>query len=371
MGLFNTFKEVSHQDWLDKITLDLKGKDFKDTLVWKSEEGIDVQPFYNQPIKSTTPIKQNQNWKIRETVEITTINNANKNALLALKGGANSILFVGEIKNQPEMDALLNDIQTDIIDLHFYNSNPNKTSTLVKLKEGSISYDFLSDYNNSNIDKLVELTALETPIKTITVKHNNGLTIVEELAINLSKGVEYINLLTNKDIKADLAAKKIQFTFGVGTNYFFEIAKLRAARKLWELILNNFGVENVSMLIHSETTKEINSAEDLNYDILRNTTKAMSAIIGGCDSLTVNPHDSAEDKIEFSNRIARNIHHILKEESFFNKVKNPADGAYYIEELTEQFATKAWSMFQAIEKDGGYLSATNYGKINLKKTVNA
>jgi methylmalonyl-CoA mutase len=125
------------------------------------------------------------------------------------------------------------------------------------------------------------------------------------------------------------------------------------------------------MFIHSETSKETGSVEDLNYEILRNTTKSMSAIVGGCDSLTVNPHDSSNEKIDFSNRIARNSHQILKEESFFNKVKKPADGAYYIEELTEQFATKAWALFQELEKDGGFLASSQSGKINLESTVNA
>tara|TARA_B100000809_G_scaffold630_2_gene700 strand:+ start:841 stop:1950 length:1110 start_codon:yes stop_codon:yes gene_type:complete len=366
MGLFDTFKEVSHQDWLDKITLDLKGKDFNDTLVWKSSEGVDVQPFYNQTIQSSTPIKTNNDWKIRETIVITDVVKANTNALLALSGGANSILFIGEIKDQLDMDSLLNNIQTDIIEVHFYNSNPKKTSDLISLNNGSISYDSLTDLN---IDALFELTNSTANIKTITVKNDTDSSITEELAYNLSKGVEYINLLTDKGIKADKVAKKIQFTFRIGTNYFFEIAKLRAARKLWKIILNEYGIENISMTIHSETSKEIGSTEDLNYDILRNTTKAMSAIIGGCDSLTINPHDNSEQKVDFSNRISRNIHHILKEESFFSKVKNPADGAYYIEELTEQFATKSWKMFQEIETNGGYLNCIDSGFLKKNNTT--
>jgi methylmalonyl-CoA mutase len=365
MGLFDTFKEVSHQDWLDKITLDLKGKDFNDTLVWKSREGIDVQPFYNQTIQSSTPIKTNNDWKIRETIVITDVVKANKNALLALSGGANSILFIGEIKDQLEMDSLINNIQTDIIEVHFYNSNPKKTSELINLNQGSISYDSLTDFN---IEALFEITNSTSNIKTITIKHNTD-SITKELAYNLSKGVEYINLLTDKGIKADKVAKKMQFTFGIGTNYFFEIAKLRAARKLWEIVLTEYGVENISMSIHSETSKEIGSTEDFNYDILRNTTKAMSAIVGGCDSLTVNPHDDSEQKVDFSNRIARNIHHILKEESFFSKVKNPADGAYYIEELTEQFASKAWKIFQEMETNGGYLNCINSGFLKKNNTT--
>jgi methylmalonyl-CoA mutase len=363
MGLFEAFDTVSHKDWLDKITTDLKGKDYNETLVWNSDEGIAVQPFYNSSSVAPTPLKKHNNWKIRETINIQSIENANQKALLALKGGANSILFIGEIKDQSEMDALLQDIQIDIIELHFYNSNPKHTSELINLNQGSISYDCL---NEINIEELANITSSTGDIKTITVKSIKHSSIIQELAFSLSQGVEYFNLLTDKGIEANIIASKIQFTFGVGTNYFFEIAKIRAARKLWQLILEQYKVEDTSMVIHSETSVEKISEEDGNYDILRNTSKAMSAIIGGCDSLTVLPHDNTESTIDFSNRIARNIQHILKEEAFFSKVNNPADGAYYIEELTDKLANKAWGLFQEMEKKGGFLTCLENGIINNK-----
>lgn len=353
MGLFEDFKKVSHQDWIDKINIDLKGKDFQETLVWNSEEGIDIQPFYNKKNQLTdTPLKLTNDWGIRETVIIKNIKEANQYALLALKGGANSILFVGEIKTQSEMDELLKGIQTDIIEIHFYNSKPKQTSEYITLNKGSISYDTFN-----NIDALVEITNSASPYRTITVNSNANESIINELAFSLSKGVEYLNLLTDKGLNAEMIANKMQFTFGISTNYFFEIAKLRAARKLWQLILEQFKVNDVAMVIHSETSIEKSSIEDVNFDILRNTTKAMSAIIGGCDSLTVRPHDN--DKLNFANRIARNVQHILKEEAFFDKVINPADGAYYIEYLTDEIANKAWGIFQEIENKGGYIKTTN------------
>ncbi|NQX97237.1 MAG: methylmalonyl-CoA mutase [Flavobacteriales bacterium] len=255
------------------------------------------------------------------------------------------------------MNLLLKDIQTDIIEVHFYNSKPKLTSALVKLNQGSISYDILSESENVTIDELAELTTTTSNFKTITVKHSSDTSIVDELALNLSKGVKYLKLLTDKGIDPAVIASKMQFTFGVSTNYFFEISKLRAARKLWQLILTQYDVKNTSMLIHSETSIEASSEEDENFDILRNTTKAMSAIIGGCDSLTVQPHDS--NKLSFSNRIARNVQHILKEEAFFNKVNNPADGAYYIEELTDKIAQKSWHIFQKINADFSNIQYNN------------
>jgi methylmalonyl-CoA mutase len=354
MGLFETFDKVSHQDWLNKIIVDLKGKDYNDTLVWKSDEGIDVQPFYNDwPQDITDSLKTTKSWKIRESITISSFEEANQKALLALKGGADSILFIGRINTQNEMDILLKDIQTDIIEVHFYNSNPVLTASLVNLKHGSISYDNLND-----IDSLTTLISSNTSIKTITVSESNYSSTIEEIALNLAKGVEYLNLLTNKGIEAKQVVDKMQFTFGIGTNYFFEIAKIRAARILWATILEQYNITDSTMAIHSETSVVKDSKEDENYNILRNTTKAMSAIIGGCDSLTVRPHDDEETKKDFSNRIARNIHHILKEEAFFDKVSNPADGSYYIEEVTEKIASKAWKLFQEIENKGGFLAYT-------------
>ena len=347
MGLFDAFNKVSHQDWLDKINVDLKGKDFNETLVWKSKEGIDVQPFYTSSAISHTPLKENNQWKIRESIVIESFEKANQKALLALKGGANSIQFVGEVKTQTEMDALLKGIQTDIIDVHFYNNNPAHTSTLVSLNQGSISYDYLNHFSTTSewLSELAEITNSTSNVKTITISVAHS-SIIQQIALSLNQAVEYLNLLTNKGIDAKTIASKIQFSFGIGTNYFFEIAKIRAARKLWAFVLEQYKVENTSMTIYSETSIEQNSEEDKNYNILRNTTKAMAAIVGGCDSLTVLPHDNTESTIDFSNRIARNIQHILKEEAFFDKVNNPADGAYYIEELTNEITNKAWELFK-------------------------
>jgi methylmalonyl-CoA mutase len=359
MGLFEDFEKVSHQDWLDKITIDLKGKDFNETLVWKSNEGIDVNPFYNSHSTTPTPLKKNNQWQIRETIDIDSIESATQKALLALKGGGNSILFIGKINTQNEMNELLKGIQTDIIDLHFYTAEPKQVAQFVNLKNGSISTDYFS---TNKLDDLVELTSTNSKLKTITINTvNESNSIVEEVASNLAQAVEYLNLLTDKGIDANTIASKIQFTFGVGSNYFFEIAKIRAARKLWQFILNEYKVENVLMNIHSETSAEQDSKEDNNYNILRNTTKAMSAIIGGCDSLTILPHDKSKN--DFSNRIARNVQHILKEEAFFDKVNNPSDGAYYIEELTDKLANKAWELFQEIEKQGGFFKSIENGFI--------
>jgi methylmalonyl-CoA mutase len=381
MGLFEKFENISHQDWLDKITIDLKGKNFKETLVWKTAEGIDVQPFYTRTPEEfiSTPIKVANHWMIRETIFISSFEVANQKALLALKGGANSILFIGKINTPKEMDILLKDIQTEIIELHFYNSTPQLTSSLITPNKGSISYDVIgeqvkskTDTLNQHIEILAEVTSINSSIKTITVNGNyfgeNGATLIEEVAYTLAQGVEYLNRLTEKGIAPKQIAEKMQFNLGTGNNYFFEVAKIRAIRILWNTILEQYKVDDSIMYIHSETSINNESEEDKNYDILRNTTRAMSAILGGCDSLTVNPHDISEKKLDFSNRIARNIQHLLKEEAFFDKVNNPADGSYYIEQLTDEIATKSWKLFQEIEEKGGFLIFSE-NHFNLTETA--
>ena len=229
-----------------------------------------------------------------------------------------------------------------------------------------MSYDFLGDcLEANNWDKhesnLGEIEALVTSenYKSITVNASKYLeynfTTIQEIGFSLSQGVEYLNMLTEKNIDASLVASKMQFTFGIGSNYFFEIAKIRAFRKLWELVLIGYNVSDTYTTIHSETKISSQNESDKNYNILRNTTKAMSAVIGGCDYLAILPHDKEKTNLQFSKRIARNIQHILKEEAFFDKVINPADGAYYIEHLTDKIASEAWGLFQEVENQGGFL----------------
>ena len=374
MGLFEEFNQVTYQEWVDKITLDLKGKDYQQTLVWNSPEEIAVQPFYNSSslagnLTKKVPLKKTTAWKITEKINIRSVEEANQKALSALKGGANALFFIGNIKDKNEMNVLLKDIQTDIIEVHFYNSTPNHIYHLVSLKNGFIGYDYLGElfktgnWKNSreeDINQLVSLINQNDNLKNIIVDGtqygNKGVNIVQELAFSISQGVEYMNLLTDKGINPNLIAQKMQFNFSINSNYFFEIAKIRAARVLWKLVLEQYQVDDTELMyIHSETTNSNFSSDNVHTNILRTTTEAMSAILGGCDSLTVLPFYNT---IHFSNRIARNIQHILKEESFLDKVNNPADGAYYIEQLTDEIAKGAWSLFQEIEKEGGFLDAS-------------
>ena len=188
-------------------------------------------------------------------------------------------------------------------------------------------------------------------------------------------GSEYLAQLTGRGLSAVYAASKIRFSFGVGSGYFPEIAKLRAARLLWSTVMNAFhpgNSEGFMMDIHSVTRKWNKTINDPYVNMLRTQTEAMSAILGGTDSLTVEPFDIAFRKPdEFSERIARNQQLILKEESYFDKVADPSAGSYYIENLTQLIAENAWKLFVETEEQGGFLSALKSGFIQAKLSESA
>jgi methylmalonyl-CoA mutase len=191
--------------------------------------------------------------------------------------------------------------------------------------------------------------------------------VVRELAMSISMAVEYLAQLTERGISAGEAALKMRFSFGIGSDYFMEIAKLRAARFLWSLIADAYAPADQKafrMEIHSVTKIWNDTVADPYINMLRTQTEAMSAVLGGTDSLTVNPFNITLNKAdEFPERIGRNQQLILKEEAWFDKVADPSAGSYYIENLTALIAENSWKLFLSIENTGGFLSALNSGFI--------
>jgi len=216
---------------------------------------------------------------------------------------------------------------------------------------------------------------------------NAGAFISQELGYALAWGNDYLSRMIDAGVDKQLAAKKIKFNFGVGSNYFMEIAKFRAAKWLWALIVEAYKPEcrkddcshtvdgicycSMKMRIHAETTRFNKTVFDANVNMLRTQTEAMSAVLGGINSLTVLPYDITFKKSdEFSERIARNQQLLLKEESAFDKIIDAAAGSYYIENLTNEIAEQAWKLFLTVEEEGGFYAAVKSGKIQsaLKDT---
>ena len=414
--LFKQFLPVSTKEWMDKITSDLKGADFNKKLIWKTNEGFDVKPFYrkedteNLPFISRLPgefpyirgTRQNgNNWLIRQNIEVENFSSANRKALDILMKGVDSLGYIiknPESINDRNIETLLNGIHFESVELNFLSEGKAK-ELLESFKKiiikggidaskvrGAIEADPLGRLMingslcvpvESGFDYLTSLTkeAGSLPhFRTIRVdaSHftNAGADTVKELAFGLSMANEYMIQLTERGISSDLAASKICFTFGTGSNYFFEIAKLRAARLLWSMVVSAYRPEkseSAVMEIHSVTGRWNKTIYDPYVNLLRTQTEAMSAVLGGADSLTVDPFDMVfRQPDEFSERIARNQQLLLKEEAYFDKTADPAGGAWYIEKLTYMIAESSWKLFVEIDDQGGFLSALKRGIIQKK-----
>lgn len=415
--LFEQFPQVSTAGWMEKIQADLKGADFNKKLVWRTREGIEVMPFYRAgdleslhhadtlpgqfPYRRGTKVSNNS-WLIRQDILTDDYEAANRKALEILMRGADSVGFMisdPETINEANFGTLLKNIHPEAIELNF-RSNGKAKELLDLLKafvakrnlkaseiSGAIEADPLGKLMRNGtlcippsqgFDYLAALTrdALEFPnLKTVHISvadlNNAGADIVTELAFGIAMGSEYMNQLTERGLDSSDAASKLRFSFATGSNYFFEIAKLRAARLLWSVIQKGYGIENPhEMCIHCVTSTWNKTAYDPYVNMLRTQTEAMSAVLGGTGSMTVAPFDIAYKQAdEFSERIARNQQLILKEEAHFDKVADPAAGSYYIEKLTSELADNAWKLFLEVEAMGGFLEGLKSGYIQKKVTA--
>ena len=414
--LFSDFPGVSTEAWMEKITADLKGADFEKKLVWKTNEGFKVKPFYRQEdlegLKTTEGLpgqfpylrgikKDDNTWYVRQDIKVECAKEANAKALDLLNKGVDSLGFNINKKDLcPEyIETLLEGICAECVELNF-STCQGATVTLANLLveyftkkgydlaalKGSINYDPMGkmlakgkDMSNyiATAKVLVEIMAALPKYRCITVNalelNNAGSYIAQELGYALAWGNEYLNALIEAGVSADDAAKKIKFNFGISSNYFLEIAKFRAARMLWANIVKEYNPAcdcACKMLAHAETSTFNLTLFDAHVNMLRTQTEAMSAALAGVNSITVSPFDKAyQTPDDFSERIARNQQLLLKEECHFDKVVDPAAGSYFIENLTVSIAQQAWNLFLQVEEEGGMMEAVKAGKV--QEAVNA
>lgn len=408
--LFSEFKAPTRQEWLDKIEKDLKGADFNKRLVWRTNEGFNVQPFYlkEDVEKLKTPEslpgefpfvrgnKKNSNeWYVRQEIEATDAKETNAKALDILNRGVDSLSFHihGKDISKEFVETLLQGIECEIVELNF---NTCKRSTL-KLAEILKAYFEQKGYDKKKItgsfdwdpmEKMLrkgnDLTAVlpiakdlveamkEYPnFRTVAVNavslNNSGAYIVQELGYALAWGNEYMNQLVEAGIDVDTAANNIKFNLGISENFFMEMAKFRAARMLWAEIVKQYAPKedaSCMMCVNAATSKYNMTLFDSYVNLLRSQTEAMSAALAGVHSIQVTPFDAVyETPNEFSERIARNQQLLLKEESHFDKVVDPGAGSYFIEELTTSLANEGWKIFLNIEENGGFLEAIKKGMV--------
>ncbi len=410
--LFGEFPPISTADWESKINEDLKGADYS-KLIWKTIEGLHLKPYYRAedlkalPFISSLPGEfpfvrgasaADNNWLIRQDISKRNAALANATAVSALGKGVESVGFnASEVETNHHVATLLEGIDAAITPVHFFSSK-NYVSLFEILKglltsdaKGSLNFDpfgYLVLYGKfylgleQNLEEAISLIEMAEnklqQFKVIAVNgqhyHNAGASLVQELAFALAQGNDYIYLLSQKGFEVDRIAPKMQFNFGVGSNYFMEIARLRAARLLWAKIVEQYKPKVATssvMAINAKTSSWNKSIYDPYTNILRSATEVMSASIGGANSIVVNPFDSTYKKPDdFSERIARNQQIILKLESYFDKVVDPSAGSYYIENLTKSIADEAWGLFLEVEERGGFVEAVKSGfiKYEVEKT---
>ena len=417
--LFTEFPPVPTEKWEEVITADLKGANYERKLVWRTGEGFNVRPYYRAenlegiqflgsqagefPFVRGT--RTHNRWHVHQTVAVECPKEANAEALKLLNSGVDSLGFsiAKEGFTAADLDELLREISIPAVELTFCGMQTGNVAGLVldKLeKEGlmadahvafcidplvkglSQKGDFCSPDGEkcfAKIVSLIERTREYKHIRIVTVSagifSNAGSTIVEELAFALSAGNDYLARLTDAGVDADTAARKLRFSFSVTSNYFMEIAKFRAARMLWANIVKGYApAKNCAckMMIHARTADWNQTVYDPYVNMLRGTTEAMSATIAGVHSLEVTPFDAAfENPTEFSKRIARNVELLLKNESHFDQVVDPAGGSYYVENLTQSIAAEAWKLFLEIEEKGGYTAAYKAGFVKERIAASA
>ncbi len=387
-GLFEEFDTISAKAWKQQIQFDLKGADYNTNLVWESPESISVKPFYHaddfesKDIAEIAPVPK---WHIGQKIYAGSGKKANEKALDVLNRGADCLIFT--IPSQ--------DIKVDTL---LQNINLAKTPIYFEMQFLSFEYikqirDYVANKNANiylNIDIIGNLaltgnwfqnmakdheiltqvlegsltfSGVNTLSIDVTMYQNAGANRVQQLAYAIAHANEYLNFIKSNGLKPP---QKITFKVAVDSDYFFEIAKLRALRLLWKTLTMKYGIDTDCHIVSTPTIRN-KTLYDHHVNMLRTTTECMSAILGGANTVCNLTYDGIFHKDnEFSDRLARNQLLIIKEESHFKKVSNPSDGSYFIESLTEQIAEKALILFKNIEAGGGFLKQLKAHNIQKK-----
>lgn len=412
LPLFSEFSSADKAAWKQQAVKDLKGKDFNANLQWVTAEGLVVEPYYaaedltDRRLSEVQSVQQRPIGWLNQPVifyENEKETNAKMKAVLQ-RGGDALLLDFGTAKvEEIEFSKLFDGIKLSDIAVYF-QTNGQETSVLAALQKfipyqmkGGFAEDGLArwiitgespDAYFEELLTLIKMTQSSPQFRTVCVSsspfHNAGANAVQELAFTLASAVTYLDKLTDLGLTAEEVITKLYFSVSVGTNYFMEIAKLRALRYLWEKVSLQFTVyslqfsagrgglvgleveqqtenrkpQTATTYIHAQTSTFYSSAITPDSNMLRDTTEAMSAVIGGCNALTVHAYDeSLKTPDDFSERIARNISTLLKEEAHLDKAVDPAAGSYYIEHLTLQLVDAAWALFLEVEEKGGLMAA--------------
>lgn len=411
--LFDMFPECSYEEWRAKVEADLKGADFNKKLVWRTNEGFNVEPVYRAEniadfkTVDTLPgeypyvrgTRTDNDWLIRQEVLAETPAEANAVAKEIITKGVTSLGFNVTLESEADVKTLLDGIDIKKYELNF-KCCPRKAISLAKVLVDYLRNNGLLNDFHGSIDfnpmrralkhgtqfpgdikamalELLDVVKIVPELRVLAVDSymfcDAGAYIFQELGYALAWGAEWLTMLTDAGVKADEVARRIKFNMGVSSNYFMEIAKFRAARMVWAQIVEQYKPESKlssKMLCHAVTSRFNQTIYDAHVNLLRSQTETMSAALAGVDSITTTPFDVPYKTPDaFSERIARNQQFLLKEESHLDKVVDPAGGSYYVETLTVSLAKEAWKLFLDVEEKGGFLACINDNSI--QKAINA
>lgn len=419
LTLRDEFPPVSDEAWRAVAEADLKGADFDKRLVWQTYEGLRVLPYYRASMTTeldyleSTPgsapwhrghSSEGSHWAIVQEISLRDAGQANTAAREALDGGANAVSILCEpaetgvhgvnLQTLADMRALIHDLPLYRSAIHFRSGGyalPILGNFLAAVKAskadpteicGSVAYDPLSiliqegqipgsrEEVFSELGNLLGFCAANLPqFRVLSIQGGQyleaGGSAVQEIAFVLASLTEYLNGLRQQSISLETVLPRLQIEFAIGPTYFVEIAKFRAARLLIARVLEAFVGEgsNVPAVPIFARGADFNKGiYDAHTNLLRCTTEAMAAAMGGADSIALPPFDASyREPDSISLRLSRNIQLLLKHEAYLDKVADPAAGSYLFETLTDSLAAEAWALFQKIEGMGGFFAAASNG----------
>ena len=386
-NLLQEFPAVSTQLWEEAIARDLKGADYKKKLIWQTEEGPAVKPYYRAEdiaaleLPDVAPgafpylrsARSTGDWRIREEIEAADPEQANQAARSAVAAGAEEIAFLKvAIKNGSDLGMLL--VGLHDIPVHFETAGEPLLRLLIEqFREREDQRSITTGWNPlADPDFAAEVLCTAPPaLVPFTLGgselEESGATVVEEIGFALAAGIEYLAEMQARNINADRAATSVGFAFAISSNYFFQIAKFRALRMLWARAVESFGgsAESARARILARTSRWNETIYDPHVNVLRATTEAMSAVLGGVDSVIVAPFDECyKTPEEASRRLARNTQIILKREALLAQVADPGAGSYCLEAITDSLAREGWRSIQKIEAGGGYGKMAAEGQLS-------
>jgi methylmalonyl-CoA mutase len=379
-SFLSEFPPVTTEAWEQAIREDLKGADYSEKLIWRSPEGFSVKPYYRakdlagieflnaapREFPYVRGTRSTGGWRIREEIKVVDPEDANRAAQFAVAAGAEEIGFSGiVVANASDLGILLSNLGE--VAVHVENATEATVCFLIdrlNSRPGTIDLSAGLDWSADPDASASVLAKAPSSFAVFTIHadrfQESGVTAVEEVGFALASGVDFLREMQQRGLAPDRAAASITFSFAMGPEFFMQAAKLRAFRLVWSQAAESFGIarEHARVCIYARTSRWNRTIADPHTNALRGTTEAMSAIIGGAESIYVAPFDECcGTPDEASRRLARNTQIVLKQEAFLARVADPGGGSYYLETLTDSIAAGAWKLLQEIESAGGWRTA--------------